>query len=323
MMNILITGGAGFIGSNLVEYHLAKGDSVYVIDDLSSGKLENISSYLTNPNFHFEKANLLTTPRLDEAVKWSDRIYHFAAVIGIFRVLAEPVNVVETNIQGSERLFRSVLECGGNKRIVFASSSCVYGEATYLKEDSDLIINQVANPLLGYGISKLAVEIIAKAYFKAHQMPITLIRFFNVIGPKQTGFYGMVVPRFIKQACNNEPMTIFGGGTQTRSFCDVRDAIEMVNLLVSKEESIGEVFNVGADSEISINALAELVKQRTGSSSEFKYVPYEEAYGADFSDTQQRRPILDKLHSLVDFKHQWTLEKSIDDLISRYRSGPR
>jgi UDP-glucose 4-epimerase len=320
-MNILITGGCGFIGSDLAAFHLSKGDHVYIVDDLSTGSLKNIAAFKDNPRFHFDKASILKWPEMNEAIQWSDGIYHLAAVIGIFRVLAEPINVVDTNIRGSELLFSAIAANGGNKKIIFASSPCVYGEAIDLSEDNDLIIRQVGHPLLAYGISKLAIEIVAAAYYKAMKLPITVIRFFNVVGPRQTGRYGMVVPRFINQVCNNEPITIFGDGTQTRSFCDVRDAITAVNLLAENDTTVGEVFNVGTPHEVSINELARIITKLAGSSSVFTYVPYLDAYGSKFTDTPQRRPIIDKLHKFIDFKHQWSLEKTINDLILLERNS--
>lgn len=319
-MNIFITGGCGFIGSNLASFHLDRGDDVFVVDDLSTGSLKNIASFQKNPRFRFEQANILTWPHLDEAINWSDRIYHMAAVIGIFRVLAEPVHVVDTNIEGSRRLFRAIALHGKQKRILFASSSCVYGDSVDSAEEGDLIIRQDGNPLLTYAVSKLADESIGLAYYKEAQIPLTIVRFFNVVGPRQTGQYGMVVPRFVKQACNNEPLTIFGDGTQTRSFCDVRDAMVAVNLLAENDKAIGEIFNVGADAEISINDLAVLVRERAKSHSTYQYVPYEEAYGGIFNDTRQRRPNLKKLIAYTGFKHQWNLTKTIDDLIVMERN---
>lgn len=314
-MNILITGGCGFIGSNLASFHLEKGDAVFAVDDLSTGSLNNIASFQNNPKFQFEKTNILNWPNLDEAINWADRIYHLAAVIGIFRVLAEPVQVVDTNIEGTRRLFKAMALHGKQKRIIFASSSCVYGDSVDSAEEGDLIIRQDGNPLLTYAVSKLADESIGLAYYKEAQIPITIVRFFNVVGPRQTGQYGMVVPRFVKQACSNEPLTIFGDGTQTRSFCDVRDAMVAVNLLAENNKAIGEIFNVGADAEITINDLAALVCERAHSNSSYVYIPYEEAYGGIFNDTRQRRPNLKKLIAYTGFKHQWNLTKTIDDLI--------
>jgi UDP-glucose 4-epimerase len=315
-MNILITGGCGFIGSNLALFHIEKGDHVYVVDDLSTGTLDNIASFQENPLFRFDKANLLKWPQLNEAVQWADRIYHMAAVIGIFRVLAEPVHVVDTNITGSERLFHAVAHHSKRKRLIFASSSCVYGDAIGSEEDGDLLIRQRDNPLLVYAISKLADEAIGLAYYKERNLPITIVRLFNVIGPRQTGQYGMVVPRFVKQACHNEPITIFGDGTQTRSFCDVRDTVNAMHLLAEKNNTIGEIFNIGAETEISINELAKIVRDEAESESVFKYVPYKEAYGGQFVDTLHRRPNLKKLIEYTGFKHQWDLKKTIQELIA-------
>lgn len=320
-MNILITGGCGFIGSNLAEFHLTKGDQVHVVDDLSTGSLDNIASLKSHPLLRVDTANILTWPHLEEAVQWADRIYHTAAVLGIFRVLAEPVNLVETNIGGSERLFKAMSTNGAKKRMLFFSSSSVYGASSLseLSEDDNLIMRKVGHSLSTYAISKLAGEAIAMAYYHAQQIPITIIRLFNVIGPRQTGRYGMVVPRFIKQACNNDPITIFGDGTQTRSFCDVRDVVTAVHSLAQQEGAIGGTFNVGNDYEISIQELAELVRGRSQSNSIFQYIPYEEAYGEQFTDNMQRRPNLNKLIQLTGFKHQWNLNKTIDYLISLNR----
>lgn len=320
-MNILITGGCGFIGSNLAAYHLAKGDDVYVVDNLSTGCMSNIASFENNPLFRFERTDINTWTRLEEAIKWSDRVYHMAAVIGIFRVLAEPVNVIETNIEGSRYIFKYMSEHGKQKKLIFASSSCVYGDAVDSFEDGDLVIRQKGNPLLTYAVSKLADESIALAYYKEAQLPVIIIRLFNVVGPRQTGQYGMVVPRFVKQACANEPFTIFGDGTQTRSFCDVRDAIAAINLLAESDNTIGEIFNVGANEEISINDLAVLVRELADSKSTYTHIPYEEAYGGEFNDTMQRRPNLKKLIEYTGFKHQWNLKKTITELIQLERNS--
>lgn len=316
-MKVLITGGCGFIGSNLVAFHIKRGDEVWVVDDLSTGSENNIAEFKQDPLFRFEQASLLHWPGLTEAVKWADRIYHLAAIVGLFRVLAEPVQVIETNIGSCERLFRIIAETGAKPRILLSSSSSVYGHsrAKILSEDDELIMQPVGNSLSTYSISKLAQEAIALAHFRATKIPVTLLRLFNVIGPRQTGRYGMVVPRFVKQACNNEPITIFGDGKQTRSFCDVRDVINAINLLAEKKESIGEIVNVGNDHELSINELAELVLQRTASCSIVEYIPYEKAYGEQFTDITQRRPKLSKLERLTGFKSQWTLEQTIDNLI--------
>lgn len=321
MARIFITGGCGFIGSHLASFHLLKGDEVLVVDDLSSGSLNNLASFQDNYRLHIENENILTWSGLKNAVKWANRIYHMAAIVGIFKVIAEPVEVVKTNIGGCERLLHAVIESGARPRIVLASSSSVYGasKTSVLNEDDDLIIKIQGYSLSTYAISKLSQEAIAFAYYRAHQLPITLVRLFNVIGQRQTGRYGMVVPRFIQQACKNEPLTIFGDGSQTRSFCDVRDAIVAMDLLTDHVQTIGEIINVGNDHEISINELATLVKSQTNSQSLFEYIPYEKAYGPGFKDTAQRRPDIGKLFRLTGFKPQWHLENTITELAANYR----
>ncbi len=314
-MNILITGGCGFIGSNLASFYLAKGDNVYVVDDLSTGSLANIAMFESNPRFRFCKANITHWDGLSAAVEWADVVYHLAAVIGIFRVLAEPINVIETNMEGSLRIFRTVAEYGLQKRLIFTSSSCVYGDAINSFENGELVIRQEYNPLLAYGVSKLANEEMALAYYKEKNLAVTIVRLFNVIGPRQTGQYGMVVPRFVKQACDNKMLTVFGDGTQTRSFCDVRDVIAALYLLANNNDTVGQIFNVGADTEISINDLAALVIKLTNSSSSLTHISYKEAYGDEFNDTMQRKPNLQKLNQVTGFKHQWNLTNTISELI--------
>lgn len=322
MERILITGGCGFIGSNLVSYHLLKGDEVLVVDDLSSGTLANLESFQSNSLLHIETDTILNWPELKNAVQWANRIYHMSAIVGIFKVLADPVKVVQTNIGGCECLFQAMMSSQSKARLIIASSSSVYGasKAPELIETDDLIIKIKGHSLSTYAISKIAQEAIALAYFKSYQIRMTLVRLFNTVGLRQTGRYGMVVPRFIQQACNNEPITVFGDGTQTRSFCDVRDAVKAMDLLAESEKSIGEIVNVGNTHEISINELARLVQSRTQSSSKIQYVSYYDAYGPDFKDTTQRRPNIDKLYHLVQYKPQWSLENTIDDLAQFYKN---
>jgi UDP-glucose 4-epimerase len=320
-LKIFITGGAGFIASHLIDYHLSKGDTIFAIDDLSTGSLDNIALFKENPNFHFEEADILTWPRLESMIDTVDRVYHLAAVVGIYRVLEAPINLINTNIAASERLIKAVSFSRKNPVLLIASSSEVYGhsEKNLLKESDTLIIESALEARWNYAISKLADEVIGVAYSKQNKLPILIIRFFNTIGPRQTGRYGMVVPRFVQQACQNKPLTIFGDGNQTRSFCDVRDTIIGLDLLMQNKESYGKIINVGNDKEISIKNLAELIKQRAKSQSEFQYLSYEKAYGEKFTDIAHRRPDLSLFFQLTGFQHQWTLEKTIDDLIHRYR----
>ncbi len=324
-MHVLITGGAGFIGSHLVEYHLAKGDKVQVVDDLSTGSRENIAPFLGKPEFHFVQADILTWPELEKAAAWADRIYHMAAVVGVYRVLADPIKVLATNIAGTERLLRAISKGGWEPHVIIASSSEVYGHsaARELREDAELIIQSGARSRWNYAVSKLADEALGISYARKDGVPITIVRFCNTIGPRQTGRYGMVVPRFINQAIQNKPLTVYGDGTQTRSFCDARDTVVALDLLASNDASAGEIVNVGNNREISIRDLAKMVIQRTGSPSTIQYIPYLDAYGEEFEDITHRRPALDKLFRLTNFSHQWNLEQTLDDLAQRARPEVR
>lgn len=320
-MHVLITGGAGFIGSHLVDRHLAAGDKVHVVDDLSTGSQANITAHLSDSHFRFTEADIVTWNGLYEAVTWADRIYHLAAVVGVFRVLEEPINVMATNIAGCERLFRSVERCGWRPQVLVASSSEVYGPRTdeRLREDMNLIIQPEAPPRWNYAISKLADEAFAVSYARTRGIPVTVVRLFNTIGPRQTGRYGMVVPRFVRQALADDPLTVFGDGKQGRAFTDVRDTAVMLDQLAGWANDQGLIVNVGQGGEISINALAKRVIERTGSASTFEHLPYEAAYGQEYVDIRHRCPDLTRLHALIDHRPQWTLDATLDDLIVRAR----
>lgn len=317
-MRVLVTGGGGFIGSHIAEYHLNKGDEVFVVDNLSTGSRNNISMFKGNKAFQFEEANIGNWPHLTASIEWAELIYHMAAVVGVYRVISEPMNVLNTNINGTEQLLQSIGNNKNRPRMILASTSSVYGlsEKQIQSETDALIVSPPHHPLRDYAISKLADEALGLAYFKAKQLPITMVRLFNTIGPRQAGHYGMVVPRFIQQACKHETITIYGDGNQTRSFCDVRDVVHALQSLVETKESYGEIVNVGNDSEISINHLAELIQQHAKSDSEIKHIPYHEAYGNDFTDIIRRKPNLEKLYRLTKFKHQWSLEQTVDELIN-------
>jgi len=319
-MHVLVTGGAGFIGSHLAQYHLAKGDSVHVVDNLSTGCLANIAPFMESAKFHFTKADILTWRGLDKATVWADRIYHMAAVVGVFRVLEDPIHVLSTNIAGTERLLRHASSGNWKPQIIIASSAEVYGptDAEFLREDAMLVVYSGAKSRWNYAITKLADESFGLSYARQFGMPICIVRPFNTVGPRQTGRYGMVVPRFIEQVLHDKPITIFGGGEQTRSFCDVRDAVVAMDLLAGTPAAYGEIVNVGNDHEISINALAYLVCQRAHKSVGREHLSYVEAYGEQYDDIVRRRPCLDKLVRLTGFKHQWSLEATLDDLIAHH-----
>lgn len=320
-MKILVTGGLGFIGSHIVEYHLNKNDEVYVIDNLSTGIADNLKLFQANPSFQFDKADLLTWPNIEKAVAWADRIYHMAAVVGNLKVIQEPLNVIASNIAGTERLFNTIANIGNCPRVILASTSEVYGKSpkSMMQEDDDLVIENPVHLHSNYSISKLSDEIMGLSYDRINNIPTTIIRFFNTIGPRQTGTYGFVVPKFIAQACKGESITIYGDGTQTRSFCDVRDVVTMLDLIAENIHTRYNILNVGVDRELTVQALAELIRERANSKSEITYVPYEKIYGMQFLDIMHRRPDLSKLQTMINFQHQWTLEKTIDDLINRLK----
>lgn len=321
-MHVLVTGGAGFIGSHIVKHHLERGDKVHVIDDLSTGSLKNIEPFQDNPNFHFTEANLLVYPDIEKNVSWSDRIYHLAAVVGIFRVLKSPEKVLSVNIGATERLLRAARASTWKPRIILASTSEVYDDNSHekaLSEHCDLTIANHLRSRATYAISKIASEAFAISYQQHFNIPITVLRFFNTIGPGQIGEYGMVVPRFIKSALSNEPIVVYGTGEQVRSFIDVRDSVSIITEIADNNALIGETFNVGHDEPVNINQLAELVKKLAHSKSEIKHISYLEAYKEDFKDCMFRKPDLTKLRQHIQYKNQWSLEKTLLDLIEHYR----
>ncbi len=321
-MHVLITGGAGFIGSHLVDAHLARGDQVHVIDDLSTGSPVNIADHQQNPSFRFDEADVLTWDRLERVVGWADRIYHLAAVVGVYRVIAEPTRVLATNIVGCERVLRAAHGCRWKPQVVIASSSEVYGHHNdeILTEEMDLTVSTRTGTRWGYSVSKIADEALGLAYGNKFGLPVVIARLFNAIGPRQVGRYGMVVPRFVHQAVNSEPLTVFGNGEQTRSFCDVRDTtMALMNLADMCGPGV-QVVNVGNDVEISIKALAELVIERACSDSAIRHVPLKDAYGEDFEDIRRRRPCLKKLRAMTGFVHRYALQRSIDELVAMARN---
>jgi UDP-glucose 4-epimerase len=317
-MNIVITGGAGFIGSNLAAYHLTKGDHVYVIDNMSTGSVANISPLFANQNFQFQEADILLWDGLKDPIRWANRVYHLAAIVGVKKVLEDPRAVMAANIAGTERVFRAVAAVNPAAQVVVASSSEVYGfnSKAQFSEKDDVIFRSGGRLRWCYAVTKLSDEYLAYSFMKKSGIKVVISRLFNTIGLHQIGRYGMVVPNFIDQAVKNLPISVYGGGQQTRSFCDVRDTIVALDLLASEPKANGEIVNVGNDREISIKNLAEMVIARSKSQSSIEYISYEDAYGIDYEDITHRRPDISRLKALTGFSPKWSLEESLDTLIT-------
>ena len=318
-MNILVTGGAGFIGSHVVEHHLNRGDEVVAVDDLSTGSRANLDIFGSNPRFRFIEADIMDWRGLADAVQCADRVYHLAAIVGMFRVLREPVRVTQVNVCATERVLETIAAAPHRPQVVIASSSSVYSHTRSrdLREDDELVYLPKQGGLTGYALSKLTNEIQAMAYQQEHGLQVTIPRLFNAVGPRQTGNYGFVLPRFIKQALAGETLTVFGDGTQTRSFCDVRDTVTALELLAGNPAAAGQAVNVGNARETRILDLAQLVIDRAGSSSTIEFIPFEQAYGVQFDQITQRHPVETRLEALTGFRPHWTLENTIDDLLNR------
>lgn len=316
-MKIFITGGAGFIGSNLALQHLNQKDSVWVVDNLSTGRIESLNAALDHPDLHFTKADLNSWDELPKAVAWADAIYHMAAIVGQKVVINNPVAVICENIHGCERLLKTMAQHNKDCRLLIASTSEVYGvEGTSsFREDAPITFPSGKYIQVNYSLSKFVDETIALSYIHEYGLNCVITRLFNTTGPNQTGRYGMVVPRFIAQAAENLPITVYGTGEQSRSFCDIRDTCSLLNTILNDHAAKGEIFNVGNDREISILDLAKLVKERAHSTSKIVHIPYEEAYGMPFQDTLRRCPDLIKVKSRYKFDPKWRLEDTIDDLL--------
>ncbi len=319
-MKILVTGGAGFIGSNLCDFLLDNGEEVFVIDDLSTGSLENISHLFDNPRFNYSIDTILNAKKMEELISWCDCVIHLAAAVGVKYVLENPLSSIETNILGTEIALK--LSNRYNKKILIASTSEVYGKHTHapLKEDDNLIYGPPSTMRWSYAASKLVDEFTALSYHRTKKLNTIIFRCFNTIGPRQTGMYGMVVPRFIQQALRDDPITVYGDGKQTRTFTYVGDVVKAIYLLAKGDKGAGEVVNIGGQEEISIADLAQKIKELVGSKSEIVFIPYEKAYGKDFEDMMRRVPSLEKLKSLIGFVPETPLDEILAKTIEYFRA---
>jgi len=313
-MKVLITGGAGFIGSHLVDAHLAKGDEVVVVDDLSTGRLGNIEARVKAGEVRFLQGKAEDSAIIGPAFEGVDLVYHLAAAVGVFTILKHPLASLRTNLDASAAVFERAAEKG--VRTIFASTSEVYGknEADGLKETDDTIYGATAFSRWLYAATKATDEFMALAYHQERGLPVTAVRLFNTTGPRQTGAYGMVVPRFVRQALSGQPLTVFGDGSQKRCFTNVRDVVAAMMALPDAPQSIGLVVNVGNPREVSIRELAALVLQLTGSNSPIQLIDYSEAYGKGFEDMHRRVPNVDLLRSLVGFVPETPLEETIAEI---------
>lgn len=318
-MRFLITGGAGFIGSHLAEKLIQRGDDVVLLDNLSTGSMENIRHLKNTDSLHYHLDGIENRQLLAELVDDADVIIHLAAAVGVKLIVESPVRTIETNVNGTQL----ILEFASKKKkpVLIASTSEVYGKNTSVPfhEDADLVLGPTTKGRWSYAASKALDEFLALSYWKEKKQPVIVVRFFNTVGPRQTGRYGMVLPNFVRHALNGEPIDVYGDGNQSRCFCDVRDTVEAVVRLLDKDAAIGEVINIGNTEEVSIGNLAKLVKARTGSNSPIRLIPYDQAYEPGFEDMFRRVPDISKLHRLTGFRPQTSLNDIVDRVAAYFR----
>jgi UDP-glucose 4-epimerase len=315
----LITGGAGFIGSHVAERLLEQGEQVLLMDNLSTGSMENIRHLKKYDRMHYFLEPLENRHLLAELVDEADVVLHLAAAVGVKLIVESPVRTIETNVNGTQFVLEAA--CRKRKLVFVASTSEVYGKSTSFPfhEDADLVLGPTNKGRWSYAASKALDEFLALAYWKEKGLPVVVARFFNTVGPRQTGRYGMVLPNFVAQALDGAPITVYGNGQQSRCFCDVRDAVEALLRLISTDKAVGEVVNIGNNFEVTIEALAKLVKEQTGSSSPIRYIPYDQAYEPGFEDMFRRVPCLDKLDRLTGFRPTIALPEIIDRVAAYHR----
>jgi UDP-glucose 4-epimerase len=322
-MKILITGGAGFIGSHLADRLLEMGNEVFVVDDLSTGSLENVEQNQNQEKFHLVVDTILNEAVMNELVFKCDQIYHMAAAVGVKLIMNRPVETLETNVKGTEMIL--MLANRYKKKVLIASSSEVYGKVmdgentSLLVEDTDRLMGSTTKRRWAYACSKALDEFLALAYYEEKKLPAIITRLFNTVGPRQTGQYGMVVPNFVQKALINKPITVYGGGSQSRSFTYIADVIDVLIKLMAEPEAVGKIFNVGNEEEVTIKDLALMVKEMTGSSSEIEYISYEKAYGPGYEDMQRRCPDITRLKDFMHFKPKTDLKGIIQSVIDYYK----
>ena len=320
-MKVLITGGAGFVGSHLAEALLVRGDTVHVLDNLSTGAMDNIGHLKGRERFHYLIDTVMNERVVAEAIDRVDVVYHLAAAVGVKLIVESPVNTIETNVHGTEMVLKVASK--KSKKVLIASTSEVYGksEDVPFREDADLVLGATTKGRWSYACSKAIDEFLALAYWKEKQLPVVVFRLFNTVGPRQTGRYGMVIPNFVQQALSGEPITVFGDGTQSRCFTYVTDVVDALVKLADHPGAVGEVLNIGNEhEEISILDLAHRVKARTGSKSAIEMVPYDKAYEEGFEDMPRRVPDLGKIRALIGYEPRVHLDETLDKVAEYFRS---
>ncbi len=318
-MRFLITGGAGFIGSHLAEKLLDRGDRVVLLDNLSTGSMENIRHLKSSDRLQYFLDAIENRQLLAELVDDADVVVHLAAAVGVRLIVESPVRTIETNVNGTQYILEAA--CKKRKLVLTASTSEVYGKNKEVpfREDADLVLGATTIGRWSYAASKALDEFLALSYWKEKKLPVIVVRLFNTVGPRQTGRYGMVLPNFVQQALEGKPITVYGSGKQSRCFCDVRDTVEALTRLMDTSRAVGEVVNIGNTEEVTIEGLAQLVKERTQSDSPIEYVPYDQAYEPGFEDMFRRVPSVEKLQSLTGFRPQTTLNEIVDRVTAHFR----
>jgi nucleoside-diphosphate-sugar epimerase len=319
-MRVLITGGAGFVGSHLSEALLERGDEVFILDNLSTGSIDNVGHLKGHPRFHYTIDSVTNEPVLAELIDRCDIVVHLAAAVGVKLIVEQPVHTIETNVHGTEVVLKHANK--KKKLVLIASTSEVYGKSMDVpfREDADLVLGPTVKHRWAYACSKMIDEFLALAYWKERKLPVIIVRLFNTVGPRQTGQYGMVIPNFVRQALAGKPITVFGDGTQSRSFTYVGDVVRGMVALIDEPRSVGQVFNIGnARDEITIGELAVKIRDMAGSASEIVTIPYDQAYEAGFEDMPRRVPDISRISALVGYKPTVELDEILSRVIEHFR----
>ena len=321
-MRVLITGGAGFIGSHLAEALLERDDEVMVLDDLSTGTIDNITHLTSHAGFSYTIGSVTNEPLVASLIDRCDIVFHLAAAVGVRLVVSRPLHTIETNVHGTETVLRQAAR--DKKLVVVASTSEVYGKSAVFpfREDADLVLGAPTKTRWGYATSKLIDEFLALGYWQEQKTPVIVVRFFNTVGPRQSERYGMVIPNFVRHALAGEPLVVHGNGTQTRSFTWIGDVVSALLALAAEPRSVGQVFNIGNGAETSIRDLAELVTAMTGSASAIRYVPYDKVFGPNFEDMSRRVPDISKIRQLVGYTPKVQLEEILERVIAYWTPEP-